>query len=208
MKVKYNEPDYNDQRDQISQMKDEVNLVDLIDSYVGDCVPKGNEYVCRCPFHDDSNPSMSINEDVYNCFTCAEGGDHITFIRKIENCDMKIAVEKLKGFFEGTLDPSYSRPYKGKYQQMLNYFETSIVRRVGRKVPPSFWDEYDDSLNKIDLELWRLTKEYYTNAKPDLQPHRQQFINYYITEEQDNYLLELLGKWYNKINETIKALEL
>ena len=46
----------------------------------------GDSYKCLCPFHDDKNPSMSINDNknVYNCFSCGACGNSITFIREIE----------------------------------------------------------------------------------------------------------------------------
>jgi DNA primase len=46
---------------------------------------KGKEYLCACPFHDDSTPSFSIidNNGVFNCFVCG-GGDFIKFIKNLE----------------------------------------------------------------------------------------------------------------------------
>ena len=31
----------------------------------------------RCPFHDDTNPSMKLYDDHYHCFGCQETGDVI-----------------------------------------------------------------------------------------------------------------------------------
>ena len=31
----------------------------------------------RCPFHNDSNPSMKLNDDYFFCFGCGERGDAI-----------------------------------------------------------------------------------------------------------------------------------
>jgi len=47
---------------------------------------KGKEYMCVCPFHDDTTPSFSIQQKtgVYNCFVCG-GGDFIKFIKILEN---------------------------------------------------------------------------------------------------------------------------
>jgi DNA primase len=46
---------------------------------------KGKEYECVCPFHDDSTPSFSIQENtgVFNCFVCG-GGDFLKFIKLLE----------------------------------------------------------------------------------------------------------------------------
>jgi DNA primase len=59
---------------------------------------KGKEYLCSCPFHDDSTPSFSIqhNTGVYNCFVCG-GGDFIKFIKNLEKLNsIKEALEFVK----------------------------------------------------------------------------------------------------------------
>ena len=48
-----------------------------------------------CPFHDDKNPSMKLNEEYFYCFGCGAGGDVISFIMKIENLDYTDAVKFL-----------------------------------------------------------------------------------------------------------------
>lgn len=47
---------------------------------------KGREFMCLCPFHDDTTPSFSVQEKtgLYNCFVCG-GGDFIKFIKNLEN---------------------------------------------------------------------------------------------------------------------------
>lgn len=45
------------------------------------------EYKIVCPFHNDINPSMSVDLDkgTYFCFGCAESGDAFSFVRKMNN---------------------------------------------------------------------------------------------------------------------------
>lgn len=38
---------------------------------------------CLCMFHNDRNPSMSIKNERYKCFSCGESGDVIDFIAKL-----------------------------------------------------------------------------------------------------------------------------
>ena len=44
-----------------------------------------SEYKIVCPFHNDLNPSMSVNLDkgTYFCFGCAETGDAFSFVRNM-----------------------------------------------------------------------------------------------------------------------------
>lgn len=49
---------------------------------------RGNEWVGLCPFHQDRNPSLSINAEkdggVWHCFPCGFGGDVYTLLSKLE----------------------------------------------------------------------------------------------------------------------------
>lgn len=82
-------------------------LLEVINRYV-EVVRRGGEYVGRCPFHDDTKPSLTIYNSNdghmrYRCFACgagSEGGDVIDFISAIENVD---TVEACKLLTDGTL---------------------------------------------------------------------------------------------------------
>ena len=80
----------------IDQVIDQSNIVDVI----GKRLPlnkKGSNYWCKCPFHDDNNPSMAVNEDkqFFYCFVCQESGNVIHFLRKYDGMEFTDAVESL-----------------------------------------------------------------------------------------------------------------
>lgn len=53
-----------------------------------------NNGKCLCPFHEDTNPSMVVNEkkNIVKCFSCGEGANPITFIFKYETKVNKNAI--------------------------------------------------------------------------------------------------------------------
>jgi DNA primase len=57
----------------------------------------GAQWTGRCPFHDDQNPSFSVNpvEKLYHCFSCGAGGDLIKFVEETEGVEFAAAVEWL-----------------------------------------------------------------------------------------------------------------
>jgi hypothetical protein len=57
----------------------------------------GQEYVARCPFHDDKHPSLSVSEDkgLFHCFGCGVGGDPIRFVELAEKVSFKDALSIL-----------------------------------------------------------------------------------------------------------------
>lgn len=72
------------------------DIVSVISKYVT-LSRRGNNYWCCCPFHLEKTPSMSIKEDgqFFKCFGCGEGGNVISFVKKIEDVDFVKAVEIL-----------------------------------------------------------------------------------------------------------------
>ena len=62
---------------------------------------KGNNWIARCPFHDDQRPSLSISPSkrLFKCWSCQVGGNVINFVMKWEKCEWKPAVLKLNEQF-------------------------------------------------------------------------------------------------------------
>src|SRR5580698_8828800 len=50
-----------------------------------------------CPLHDEKTPSFNVTpaRGMWYCFSCTQGGDVITFVRKIDNLSFTEAVERL-----------------------------------------------------------------------------------------------------------------
>ena len=50
-----------------------------------------------CPFHDEKTPSFNVtpSRGLYYCFSCAEGGDVISFVQKVDSLSFTEAVERL-----------------------------------------------------------------------------------------------------------------
>jgi len=74
-----------------------TDLVGLVGEYV-QLTKKGGTYWGCCPFHHEKTPSFSVNGDkqMYYCFgACHEGGNAVTFIKKIESVDGRDAVRIL-----------------------------------------------------------------------------------------------------------------
>lgn len=83
-----------DPRDQI---KEKVNVAELIGEYI-QVKPSGTQsFKAICPFHSEKSPSLHISNDkgVWHCFGCGEGGDCFTFIMKMEGLEFPEALRHL-----------------------------------------------------------------------------------------------------------------
>ena len=76
---------------------------------------KRNGMAC-CPFHDDKNPSMKLNEEYFYCFGCGATGDVIDFTAKLFDLSPKEAAEKLAQDF-GLIYDSQAPPRRRDVRQ-------------------------------------------------------------------------------------------
>ena len=82
--------------DVISQIKDRLDIVDVVSQYVV-LKKNGANYTGLCPFHNDKHPSMSVSPSrgIYKCFSCGAGGDALNFLVKIQNREYKDVILEL-----------------------------------------------------------------------------------------------------------------
>lgn len=82
--------------DQREQIRDAIDVVDLVERYVP-LRRQGANFVGRCPWHDDSRPSLQVNptRQTFKCWVCNIGGDVFSFVMRIENVDFKESMQIL-----------------------------------------------------------------------------------------------------------------
>jgi DNA primase len=87
------------EKDEIEEIKGSVDLVSLIESRGIHLKKNGKGYRGLCPFHEDTNPSLSVNptENLWQCFGCGAGGDAIRFVELFDRVEFKEAVKVLQG---------------------------------------------------------------------------------------------------------------
>lgn len=78
------------------QIKNSVNLVDVVNDYVR-LTKKGANWSACCPFHQEDSPSFFVNEQkqFYHCFGCGVSGDIFNFLQERERIDFVEAAKIL-----------------------------------------------------------------------------------------------------------------
>ncbi len=89
----------------IQEIKARLNLVDIARRYV-DLKRNGPRWVAPCPFHQETKPSFSINEEegFFYCFGCQASGDLFDFYGQINGLDFRETLEQLAEEAGVTLD--------------------------------------------------------------------------------------------------------
>ncbi|MFJ7637237.1 DNA primase [Peribacillus sp. NPDC097225] len=85
--------------EKINQIREAVDIVDLIGEYV-QLKKQGRNYFGLCPFHGENSPSFSVSAEkqIFHCFGCGAGGNIFTFLMDIEGYNFvesaKVLAEK------------------------------------------------------------------------------------------------------------------
>lgn len=99
----------------LDELRARADIVKVIGSYVT-LKKNGHRYVGLCPFHNETAPSFSVDEQkqVYHCFGCKAGGSVIQFVMDIERLSFSEAVAFLADQLHMPLpemqnDPAYEK---------------------------------------------------------------------------------------------------
>lgn len=112
--------------EQLEDIRQKADIVDVIGRYLN-IIQSGKNYKCVCPFHDDHDPSMSISveKQIYHCFSCKAGGNVFNFVQNYEKIPFTEAVLKVASLVHYDLPLQQYQlkpkdPIKENYYRLLN----------------------------------------------------------------------------------------
>ena len=136
---------------------------------------KRNGMAC-CPFHDDKNPSMKVDQR-FHCFGCGEDGDVIDFTAKLFDLSPKEAAEKLAQDF-GLIYDSQAPPRR---------------RYVRQKTEAQKFREDRQRCYRVLSDYYYLLKKWeadHSPRTPEEKPHPR-FVEAIHKKTYVEYLLDL-----------------
>ena len=136
---------------------------------------KRNGMAC-CPFHDDKNPSMKVDQR-FHCFGCGEDGDVIDFTAKLFDLSPKEAAEKLAQDF-GLIYDSQAPPRR---------------RYVRQKTEAQKFREDRQQCYRVLSDYYYLLKKWEADNSPrtpEEEPHPR-FVEAIQKKTYVEYLLDL-----------------
>ena len=173
--------------DTINEIRQKVDIVDIISEYIP-LIQKGKNFFGVCPFHDDTNPSMSISREkqIYRCFSCGASGNVYNFLMDYNHIDFKEALHILGekvgidiGGIKIEKTPNKYDRYYEIYDIANKYYQNNINTKVGtkakkylenRKIDDELIKEFGIglSLDSMDSLTKILTKKDYNLKELDL----------------------------------------
>lgn len=176
---------------QIEQIKDRLDIVNVIQKYVK-LKRTGKNYSGLCPFHNEKTPSFIVSPDLqrYKCFGCGQTGDIYNFLQEIESIDFPEALEKLaKEAGIQLKKASYNPKYK-------------TLEEINYKATKYFYNQLKESKKALNYMKKRGFKEKYLKKfgvgyaprNPQLKKYLLKSKNYTQRELLDSGLFTLKDK--------------
>lgn len=125
----------------IQEVRQKVDIVDVIGEKIP-LVQKGKNFFGVCPFHDDTNPSMSVSREkqIYTCFSCHATGNVFQFVMDYEHVDFREALQSLANRAGVTLQNVKVKKQDSRfdewydiYRLAVKYYQNNLNTNFGKK---------------------------------------------------------------------------
>lgn len=127
-------------QDLITEIRNKTDIVDII----GERIPltaKGKNFFGVCPFHEDTNPSMSVSREkqIFRCFSCGASGNVFSFLMDYEHKSFKEVLKELgdrvgvntSSIKTVNISTKYDNLYEA-YNVSLKYYQNNLNSKEGR----------------------------------------------------------------------------
>ncbi len=170
----------NNKLSELIEIIEKSNVSSIISDYIS-LEKKGSNHMGLCPFHPDSNPSMSVSDQkgIFKCFVCGAGGNAISFVQNYEGITFIEAVKKVSeklgidwkqyiNFREVKINPKIKRGWEIN-EEALNFFKYNLNNTNNPKVleyiktrglTSDILDKYDIGFSGEGLSNFLLNKEF------------------------------------------------
>ena len=148
-------------QDIINEVRRKNDIVDVI----GEKIPlekRGKNYFGVCPFHDDTNPSMSVSREkqIYTCFSCHATGNVFTFLMNYEHKEFNQVLSELanrvgitlNGFKTKKISTKYDEWYK-IYDLANKYYQNNLLTKEGEGAREYLKNRSIDDLTVKEFEI-------------------------------------------------------
>jgi DNA primase len=171
--------------DTVDEIKQRLDIVEVLSSYVPDLKKSGRNFRAVCPFHSEKTPSFFVfpERQSWHCFgACGTGGDMFAFVMRKEGVDFKEALNILAEragvpVVQRKLDEGKSEADRLKEinEAAAEYYHNLLFHSVGGQ----------------------RTREYLTRRGVSEKTMRQ-FLIGYSQDSWDSLRLELLKRGYHE----------
>ena len=120
-----------------------IDVLDLFAYYNVEIVLRGEEAQFKCPFHNDRDPSASVNviTGLWWCYRCKIGGSPTDFVSRSEDWELSYADKWLRKRYGGFVKPKSLRKEVEMFirKAKTTYYPENILKAYKNKT--NYWDK-------------------------------------------------------------------
>ncbi|HDH45384.1 MAG TPA: hypothetical protein ENG66_08415 [Thermococcus sp.] len=158
-------------------VKEKLDLREVVE-YTGIKLPNWRnkkQILIRCPFHDDTNPSLALYHDHFYCFGCRMFGDHLTWLQKYQGLSFNDAIKTLSQL----ADIPYSLEFeKRKASKSL---DLPTIRDIVEKAHAKLLELFED----YTLEHWFIDRGFAKNEEEAISFAKKYRLGVWL--DRDNF---------------------
>src|SRR3989338_3035140 len=139
--------------EELQRIKQEIDLVALIQAKGIELKTHGNNLIGLCPFHNDTNPSLVVtpSKNLWHCLgACQAGGSVIDWVMKSEGVSFRHAVELLRDGQASRIITSHSPIKRSTISRLPSPVE---ITADDQKLLNQAIDYYHETLKKTPAGL-------------------------------------------------------
>lgn len=134
--------------EQINEIRNSVDIVDVVSRYIS-LTKRGKNYFGVCPFHEDSDPSLSVSSDkqIFSCFSCHTAGNVFNFVMEYEHISFLEAVKLIADIAGISINIDTTKKINPKNKKIYDIYELAQKFYLNN-INTLFGKEAKDYLNK------------------------------------------------------------
>lgn len=172
--------------DELNALRAHADIVDVISHYLH-VHKQGRNYKAVCPFHDDHDPSMTINPDmqIYKCFVCGAGGNVFTFVKNYEKVSFVEAVGRVANLtgYHLSVEPTQQVKKTDPHVEALHRVLNETIRFTQYELDTPIASKQKEYLEKRGLD--QKVREYFEIGYNPSNNELFQFLKAKQYSEQD-----------------------
>ena len=180
----------------IEQIRDKADILNIIGAHL-DIKKRGSSFVCLCPFHNDSKPSMYIHpqKQIYKCFACGAGGDVYAFLMEYENKTFPDAIQFLAEKYHVLLPKREYHQFR--YQDQYIYLKD--INKLAQKIYHQYLFKHKGGkIGRNYLNKRGIGKKTCVKFQIGYAPNGYQFTYNFLKDKYELKQLLATGLFYQK----------
>lgn len=187
--------------DELNHIRTSVDIVDIVSDYIP-LTKRGKNYFGVCPFHEDSDPSLSVSQDkqIFSCFSCHTSGNVFNFVKEYEHISfieaVKVVADKASIPLEINTVSKSENTYSNLYEvyDISHKFYQNNINTVGGVQAKEYLNKRsinDEMIKEFEIGLALKSRDVLTRLLVKKNIDEKTLLESGLVDKRDGVLVDL-----------------